>query len=116
MTSADEAFAGLQNLRSLRLGRGLGRLEAPDLIAGTCLEEVWLPSTLSYLERGLLQACDTLRVVHLPEGVEVIEEGWFQESSITSVAIPQSVREIQCHAFYGCAFLERVEFAEKSRL
>ena len=64
--------------------------------------------TLGHLRR--------LRVVELPEGLEIIGEGWFADSNVEKAIISASVREIQKGAFACCKKLRQVEFAERSAL
>ena len=52
----------------------------------------------------------------LPEGLQVVGEGWFADSNVERVTIPTSVREIQKGAFACCKRLREVEFAEGSTL
>ena len=54
--------------------------------------------------------------VAIPEGVEVVETGWLQNSGVESVEVPASVRELGADAFRGCGGLRCVTFAEDSRL
>lgn len=55
--------------------------------------------------------------VQIPEGVIGIRaEAFFGKKQIVSVKLPSSVEYIAYHAFVNCEALERVEFAENSRL
>lgn len=54
--------------------------------------------------------------VIIPDGVEKIWNYWFYGTSIESVEIPASVREICPNAFCRCKMLRRVFFAAGSRL
>ena len=53
-----------------------------------------------------------LREVAIPDGVERVEDSWFRRSHIESVTFPASVRELGEEAFYDCAQLRTVRFAE----
>lgn len=57
-----------------------------------------------------------LKDVIIPDGVQKIGEQWFMNSGIESVAISASVELIEKEAFCRCPRLQRVEFAEESRL
>ena len=52
----------------------------------------------------------------LPEGLQVVGEGWFADSNVERVAIPTSVTEIQKGTFACCKRLREVEFARGSAL
>ncbi|EAY22210.1 hypothetical protein TVAG_093840 [Trichomonas vaginalis G3] len=47
--------------------------------------------------------------ITLNEGLEFIGDSSFQESSLTSIIIPSTVRYIDGNAFYKCSRLERIE-------
>lgn len=80
------------------------------------LRELWFSSLPLRMEPGILQSCEGLRYVCLPDGLEVVQEGWFQESSIVRIDISRSVREVQPHAFYGCTQLRQVVLTADSML
>ena len=73
-----------------------------------CLDSAVGNSTLAQL-RGL-------RTVELPTGLEVIGEGWFMDSGVEEVTVPESVREIGKYVFACCKNLRLINFAEDSRL
>lgn len=57
-----------------------------------------------------------LETVNLPEGLETIGHQAFNGTSLRSIRIPASVRELGEAAFYDCKNLEIVEFPEDSQL
>ena len=57
-----------------------------------------------------------LREVVIPDGVERIGDSWFRNSGVESVTFPVSLRELGEEAFYGCAQLRTVKFAEGGQL
>ena len=57
-----------------------------------------------------------LKDLVLPDSLEVVENGWFANSSIESAAIPASVRELGDCAFACCKLLKRVDFQPGSAL
>ena len=48
----------------------------------------------------------------IPEGVEVIGDDWFSNTSVKKLTISSSVRELGARAFYECYELRTVIFAE----
>ena len=46
--------------------------------------------------------------VTVPEGVTVLGKGAFWESRVTKVNLPESLKEIQSHCFFGCVELEEI--------
>ena len=54
--------------------------------------------------------------MELPEGLEIVGEGWFADSNVERVAVPATVTEVQKGAFACCKRLKVVEFAKGSTL
>ena len=48
--------------------------------------------------------------VTVPDGVEVIAESAFEDTSITDIVLPDSLREIERRAFFDCSKLKSVDF------
>lgn len=48
--------------------------------------------------------------VAVPDGVEVIAESAFEDTSITDIVLPDSLREIERMAFFDCSKLKSVDF------
>lgn len=117
-------LAGARGLRAVHFNKGLEMLgnEYPDAgtedtaFEGSRLRELWFSSLPLRAEPGLLQCCEALRCVHLPDGLETVQEDWFQESGIVRIDISRSVREIQPHAFYGCTQLHEITLTSDSAL
>ena len=60
--------------------------------------------------------CRYARVVGLPDGLDVVREGAFQNGNMQIVAFPASVRRICRVAFAGCKCLRKLIFCEGSLL
>ncbi|MDO5133821.1 MAG: leucine-rich repeat protein [Eubacteriales bacterium] len=95
-------------------------LEAPVLnVSGTILifcpgtvsgKEWTVPDTVKSISRLAFIENQELELLHLPEGLERIEERAFIECGIREITIPNSVREIGEEAFRSCKQLEKVTF------
>lgn len=48
--------------------------------------------------------------VVVPDGVEMIAESAFEDTSITDIVLPDSLREIERRAFFDCSKLKSVDF------
>lgn len=48
--------------------------------------------------------------VVVPDGVEVIAESAFEDTSITDIVLPDSLRKIERRAFFDCSKLKSVDF------
>lgn len=79
----------------------------------TAIINLYLPqhmkTTLEYL--GL-----DLKVVRIPDGLEVVDDGSFGESDIEKLIIPNTVRELGREAFVECKKLREVVFEPGSQL
>lgn len=73
--------------------------------SGPASASVFHPSKTTAWGRPLSELCK-LREVVVPEGAERIGNQWFWGSSVVSVTIPASVREICVEAFYDCTKLK----------
>ena len=67
------------------------------------LEDISLPSSLTFLSRDSFTSCHSLKKVKLPSGLERIPSSAFVSCfSLTSVLIPESVADIAYDAFSDC--------------
>ena len=95
---SDDAFYGM----------GLKRITIPESVTniGKCafrdcqqLEEVVLPSRLSTIHAGCFLNCISLKRVVLPAALTMIKTKAFRNTSLESVAIPDSITTIDAKAF-----------------
>lgn len=84
--SVFDAFAGCQNLKKVRIPKGV--------------------SSFSF------NNCNNLCEVELPEGIERIPDSAFSMCAFTKIRISGTVKEIGKHAFSCCENLEEVELPE----
>ena len=105
---ASEAFWGTA-LTSLTLPEGIETLGA-GIIAKTKITEITIPKSLKESGRtadgvgslGALSRCDTLKKVVFEDGTTTIPKVCYYSPSVTEIAIPDSVTEIDKFAFQGC--------------
>ena len=69
-------------------------------------DSLFLPATL--LAVGGFGGNRDIKYVHVPDGVNIINENAFENSTLKSIDMPNSVRFIDEYAFYGCDSLTRV--------
>lgn len=60
--------------------------------------------------------CDSLVDIELPEELVIIEEYCFCNAGVQRINFPQSIREIENFAFFGCPQLSEIQFAQPSLL
>ena len=71
-----------------------------------------LPSTLKRIGHSTFRACENLKAIELPNGLEYIGVNCFSESELESIKIPPAVKTIEAWTFYQCESLKHVEFSE----
>ena len=72
------------------------------------LRKVVMPDTVTYGGYQTFCGCKNLNDVHLSSNLSVITRGMFSGTSIFSIDIPESVKEINESAFDGCKALRKV--------
>ena len=99
------------------------------------LEKVTLPSSLVEINRYAFEGCSSLKEIVTNEGLEIIDQAAFRNSSlekinlpstliiigkqsfyktkITELIIPDGVDHIQSYAFYGCSALKTLVFGKR---
>ena len=63
------------------------------------LVKVTVPEGVLKIKAGAFQSCSALTDVVLPEGLETIGDSAFENSKLTNINIPSTVKEIGTHAF-----------------
>ena len=53
----------------------------------------------------MFYGCNSLKEVHLPDGLEKIGRECFENSGLEEIIIPKSVKTIEKYAFSGCKSL-----------
>jgi hypothetical protein len=76
-----------------------------------------IPDSVTQIEDGAFEDCESLTSINIPEGVTQIEAWEFRGcTSLTSITIPDSVTEIGYEAFIGCEQLKSVSIAAKTHV
>lgn len=68
--------------------------------------------TGDYSVCGIFAGCKFSREVVIPEGIDCIPTQLFEESLISSIILPESMRKISCGAFRDCYRLKNVRFSD----
>lgn len=74
--------------------------------------EVVFPKSVKRIQKGAFSGNKEIRKFTLNEGLEVIEEDAFFNSSITEISFPATLKEIGQYAFYNCLSLAKVDLSQ----
>ena len=108
------AFAECCALKRLELNEDIQELGWLCLW-GTGVTELELPQQVQRTREQLGLDQDP-KVLRLPEGLEVVGDGWFSDSDIERLIIPNTVKKLGDSAFSNCVRLREVVFESDSQL
>ena len=99
------AFKNCSSLTQIDLPEGLEVIKN-SVFAGTAIEEITLPSTLTLLQNGAFQKVTTLKTVDFNNVETTIGNSCFQDcTNLTSITGVGNITSIGNKAFYGCKVL-----------
>ena len=98
---ADNAFANCANLTDVTVSKNVTEIVYGAFVNCTSLSSVKMPSAVKKIGPYSFGNCTSLENIDLPSDLEVIDEGAFKLSGLTSVSIPDKVTEINLSAFSG---------------
>ena len=118
----ESACQKITSLRSVVLNEGLEVIEKYAFY-DTGLRSVVLPGSLREISQGAFSKCARLRHAVLRKGIEVLGtdeynndnftyEGVFQDSALTSVQLPSTLKKIEYRTFENCKNLARINLPE----
>lgn len=107
----DGDLSGLTGLENVLFG-GFTPVVIGDYAFKGCLKlsKVVLPKGCRAISNNAFDGCIALNVLDFPETLLKIDREAFQGTGLTSVALPQNLRELWARAFKDCKALENVEF------
>lgn len=74
------------------------------------LKSVKVPSSVRTIKRGAFAGCTNLSSITIEPGVTLIEGTAFAGTAITSITLPNTVKDLQTYAFSKCKKLTTVKF------
>ena len=74
------------------------------------LKRVVIPSSVRTIKRGAFAGCTNLSSITIEPGVRLIEGTSFAGTGITSITIPNTVKDLQTYVFEDCKKLKTVKF------
>ena len=76
------------------------------------LKRVVIPSSVRTIKRGAFAGCTNLSSVTIEPGVRLIEGTSFAGTGITSITIPNTVKDLQTYVFEDCKKLKTVKLPD----
>ena len=105
---ADWIFAYDENLKKVDLSSRLTKIGEGAFFHCTSLEKIDIPKSVVEIGSSAF-ACTALKEIRIPEGVEVIRWGAFQEcTNLERIYLPESLKTIEGYAFNKCVNLKEV--------
>lgn len=100
---SDVAFFNNKKLKSIVIPEGVEALYSQTFTGCENLEEVSLPSTLTYMAGNDFSQCN-LKSIHIPNGIERLMGSFWNNSNLSTVTGGKNLVEIGHGTFSGCAF------------
>ena len=113
----DRCFRYCSNLRTVRFGARsqLERIGIEVFSPDASIEKITIPDSVCELGEGFCRAAGTV-IFGVFSKIEQLGTEAFRSSSIVTIEIPASVREISHKCFYRCSHLRHVTFGRLSKL
>lgn len=106
------AFAGCDELTSVKIPKGVTGIGQYAFSECTSLKTVTVPSTVKSIGQNAFNKCSSLESIAIPKGVTSIQAYTFNEcTSLRAVSIPSTVKTIGNYAFYECTSLVSTSLA-----
>lgn len=106
------AFFECSSLESIDMPENLGVIYEDAFSECTNLKSVSFNHNLSEIMDNAFSGCTALKEVKLPEKLMYIGQGAFRRTGITSIVIPDSIRQINNDTFNECTSLESIILSE----
>lgn len=76
------------------------------------IKKVVFPKNLKEIPNYLFESCKDLSEIILPEDLEIIGQGAFEDSAISSIVFPKKLKKIYDYAFRSCVNLVSITIPE----
>lgn len=96
-------FSGCKNLKNIIIGEGITAI-GDSAFAGTAVENIVLPSTLTMIDSKAFEECKELKEIILNDGLKTISGfAFYLTKNLSKISIPDSVKYIgsECFAYSG---------------
>lgn len=104
------AFNGCTALKQITLPANLTEIDRATFSGCTSLEQITIPDTVTTIEMDAFLNCSSLQSVKLPQSLTTIGYCAFKTTGLLSVEFPAGLEIIEEGAFEQCAALKSVKF------
>lgn len=97
------SFLGCKNLKNITISEGITTI-GDSAFAGTAVENIVLPSTLTMIDSKAFEECKKLKEIILNDGLKTISGfAFYLTKNLSKISIPDSVKYIgsECFAYSG---------------
>lgn len=112
LTYVGDGALAIGNLKTADLGKSVTHIGNDAFFLCQELESVSMGDKVEFIGDNAFEKCKKLETVELPEGLTYLGERVFQESGITHLSIPGSVKQIKRYSFSECENLTSIELGE----
>lgn len=95
----DNSMRENPNLKSVTLPDGLEIIGNSSFAQCPELKEIVLPASVKSIEDWAFYGCSNLETINIPEGIAAITEHTFQQTGLTGIRLPESVKTLGVCAF-----------------
>ena len=89
------AFERCKSLTSITIPEGVEEISEGAFIWCDSLTSVYLPSTIKRIKPSVFYGCSLLSSIIIPEGIEEISLSAFDNTSLTSLHLPKTIKTIE---------------------
>ncbi len=102
-TIGSDAFYRCENLKSVTMRDNVEKISVYAF--GSCynLEEVDISSSVRKIENGTFSDCRSLKTLHIPEGVNIVDDAFSGATSLSELYVPKSVNNLNLRWAYDHA-------------
>lgn len=95
------AFEKNQLLKKISLPNNMTEIPLGFLINAIELEKITIPNSVKTIGESAFQYCNKLKEIKLSDNLQVIKDDAFQGCMVTSLTLPENLKEIKKGAFYN---------------
>ena len=103
-----DAFRGCSSLSELNFSKSMTTIPHEVCKYCTQLTNVNIPSTIKSIGIEAFYGCERLNTIYIPEGVEELGNGIFNNAGIINISLPSTIHKIPETAFFNCPVVELI--------